>query len=57
MQIIESEELVGMESSLVEATPVEGNVLVCVVEERSETGGLIAPQLSGGTEPFHKEAG
>jgi hypothetical protein len=56
MEVIESEELVGMESSLVEAVAVEGHVLVCVVEERSETGGLIAPQQTEGSEAFHKEA-
>jgi hypothetical protein len=49
--------LVGMESSLVEASPVERNSLVGVAEKRTQTGGLIASQQTRGAKSFHDQAG
>jgi hypothetical protein len=46
-----------MESSLVEASPVERNGLVGVAEKRTQPGGLIASQHTLGTEAFHNQAG
>jgi len=57
LQVIQCAELVGMESCLVEASPVEGNSLVGVAEKRAQTGGLIASQQTRGPKSFYDQAG
>jgi hypothetical protein len=56
LQVIQCDELVGMESSLVEASPVERNGLVGVAEKRTQTGCLIAFQHARGSKAFHDQA-
>jgi hypothetical protein len=42
LQVLQGEELVRVKSSLVEASPVERNGFVGVVEQGTQTSGLIA---------------